>query len=102
MYSRKKSFKDLGDTSSSRVRNYMMLWHLTENLKDKAKIEKKLLQMVPEQVLQVMKNKILYTIPELNSKIPEELNKRRKILEKLGLPTNQQIIARIVDKEFFG
>jgi len=98
----KKSFKDLGDTSSSRVRNYMMLWHLTENLKDKAKIEKKLLQMVPEQVLQVMKNKILYTIPELNSKIPEELNKRRKILEKLGLPTNQQIIARIVDKEFFG
>ena len=95
-----KSFKDLGDTSSSRVRNYMMLWHLKPE--DRAKIEKKLLQMVPEQVLQVMIKDNLYTIPESSSKNSEELNKRRKILEKLGLPTNQQIIARIVDKEFFG
>ena len=57
--------------------------------------------MVPEQVLSSMIPKNLYTIPELNSKIPNDLNKRRKILEKLGLPTNQQIIASIVDKEFF-
>ena len=98
----KKSLEHLGDTSSSRVRNYMMLWHLTEKSEDKEKIVKKLLQMVPEQVLDEMKRKILYTIPESSSKNQEELNKRRKILEKLGAPTNQQIIARIVDKEIFG
>ncbi len=99
----KKSLEHLGDTSSSRVRNYMMLWHLTEKPEDKAKIVKKLKQMVPEQVLQVMMTDYLYTIPNLDSKTTvDDLNKRIKILEKLGLPTNQQIIARIVDKEFFG
>ena len=80
-----------------------MLQHLTEKPEDKSKIVKKLKQIVPEQVLVEMTKKNLYTIPNLDSKITvDDLNKRRKILEKLGLPTNQQIIAKIVDKEFFG
>jgi nicotinic acid mononucleotide adenylyltransferase len=98
----KKTFLDLGDTSSSRVRNYMMLYHLTEKPEDKAKIEKKLKLMVPDIVLSMMISQYLYNIPNFDTKITaDELNKRRKILEKLGLPTNQQIIARIVDKDFF-
>ena len=58
--------------------------------------------MVLEQTFKAMIQYKFYTIPELNSKITiDVLNKKRKILEKLGAPTNQQIIASIVDKEFF-
>jgi len=98
----KKNFLNLGDTSSSRVRNYMMIFHLTEKAEDRAKIKKKLQLIVPEVVLNYMIEQNLYNIPNFDSKISnDELNKRRKILEKLGLPTNQQIIAKLVDKEFF-
>ena len=45
--------------------------------------------MVLEQTFKAMIQYKFYTIPELNSKITiDVLNKRIKILEKLGTPTN--------------
>jgi nicotinic acid mononucleotide adenylyltransferase len=104
----KKTFKNLGNNSSSRVRNYMMLYHLTTDPAVKTKIHAKLLEMVPESVLSKMICSNLYTIPPYNSSrdVPESKDplsiQRTKILEKFKLliaASNEEIIAKIYEKE---
>jgi nicotinic acid mononucleotide adenylyltransferase len=100
----KKTFVDLKDNSSSRVRNYMMLYHLTDNKKLKEEIYAKLLEMVPKSVLLTMIHHSLYTIPEIPHEIPKDLVKREKILEKFDLcytATTEKIIKKIREKEPF-
>jgi nicotinic acid mononucleotide adenylyltransferase len=104
----KKTFKNLGNNSSSRVRNYMMLYHLTTDPAVKTKIHAKLLEMVPESTLSKMICSNLYTIPAydssrdvLGSKDPLSIQ-RTKILAKFKLPItapNNEIIATIYEKE---
>jgi nicotinic acid mononucleotide adenylyltransferase len=89
----KKTLSDLGNTSSSKVRNYMMYYHLTDIEEEKHKIVKKLKQMVPESVLRFMIKDNLYNIPA---------DIKVKILEKLGLPKEaigDQIKGKILSKE---
>lgn len=98
----KKKFDNLGDNSSSRVRNYMMVYHLTDNQELKDNIYAKLLEMVPTPVLSIMVKRFLYTIPEIPREIPEDLVKREKILEKFGLcytAKKEKIIEEIRKKE---
>ena len=98
----KKTFKHLGDNSSSRVRNYMMVYHLTDEQTVKEEIYGKLLTMVPESVLEIMEQRGLYIIPEIPREIPEDLVKREKILEKFGLcytAKKEKIIEEIREKE---
>lgn len=98
----KKTFKHLGNNSSSRVRNYMMAYHLTDEQPVKDKIHAKLLKMVPESVLSTMKESGLYTIPKIPREIPKDLVKREKILEKFGLcytATTEKIIDKIYKEE---
>lgn len=98
----KKKFDKLGDNSSSRVRNYMMVFHLTDDQELKENIYAKLLEMVPEPVLLIMVRRVLYTIPEIPREIPEDLVKREKILEKFGLcytAKKEKIIEEIRKKE---
>ena len=98
----KKTFVNLRDNSSSRVRNYMMVYHLTDEQTVKEEIHAKLLKMVPESVLEIMEQRGLYTIPEIPREIPEDLVKREKILEKFGLcytAKKEKIIEEIRKKE---
>jgi len=104
----KKTFKNLGNNSSSRVRNYMMLYHLTTDPAVKTKIHAKLLEMVPESVLSKMICSNLYTIPPYDSSrdVPDSKDplsiQRTKILEKFKLliaASNEEIIAKIYEKE---
>jgi len=92
----KKTLSELGNTSSSKVRNYMMYYHLTTNQEGKKKILAKLQSMVPDSVLGLMIDCKLYNIPI------DESEKREKILEKLGLSTaasDDQIKEKILSKE---
>lgn len=104
----KKTFKNLGNNSSSRVRNYMMLYHLTTDPAVKTKIHAKLLEMVPESVLSKMICSNLYTIPAYDSSrdVPGSKDplsiQRTKILAKFNLliaAPNEEIIAKIYEKE---
>jgi nicotinic acid mononucleotide adenylyltransferase len=93
----KKTLSELGNTSSSKVRNYMMYYHLT-NEEEKGKILAKLQDMVPDSVLGLMTKSRLYNIPTEE----REREKKIKILKNLGLledATDEQIKEKIRIKE---